>query len=234
MEKTGSDFIVSIQNGLSQFSEISLDEMNEVKLLNRFDSKYCLQTKQLQTILEEISTNYFILKIDNTIVLSYSSVYFDTHENQFYLAHHNGKASRFKIRKRSYINSEISFAEIKNKSNKGKTSKKRILTYSEPTKISASEKHFIAETLNFNSDDLEVKSTNTFNRITLVSKIFDERCTIDLNIAFECTGKGLFLKDFVVIEIKQGTLNMKSKIADSLKNTEFIRWDSANTAWAGR
>jgi hypothetical protein len=221
MKTKGSVIPIPENKILSQFEEITLEEMEQVKLLNRFDSKYCMQTAQLQTILEEILSGYFILKIDNTIVQTYNSVYFDTPGNQFYLAHHNGKAGRFKIRKRSYINSALSFTEIKLKSNKGITSKKRIRNFSDSNHISAAEKHFIADTLNFDSDNLEVKSTNIFNRITLVSKHFNERCTIDLNITFVNSGNSLRLNDFVVVEIKQGILNMQSKLADSLKKNRI-------------
>ena len=42
--------------------------------------------------------------------------------------HQNKKLNRYKIRQREYLISDISFFEIKFKSNKGRTIKKRIKT----------------------------------------------------------------------------------------------------------
>lgn len=202
---------------LGQFKTISLEEMNEVKLLNRFDKKYCVNMQQMQNILASISGNYYVLKIDGTKIQTYHSVYYDTPSDLFYLSHHNGIGSRYKIRKREYVNSAISFFEIKHKTNKGKTNKKRIPALSVIPEITAAENRFIYTATNHIFDGLTVKSENTFNRITLVSKAFDERCTIDLNIAFDNNEWSFLLDDFAVIELKQGTLNMKSELAAVLK-----------------
>lgn len=213
------DLHAEYQNNLAlqKFRRISLDEMNGAKLMNRFDSKYTLHISQLQQILNSISGDYYVLEIDGTRVQSYQSVYFDTPANKFYLAHHNGKADRVKIRKREYVNSGISFFEVKLKSNKGKTNKKRIQSKTGLNEISATENHFLNEITGLDIAQLEVKSTNSFNRITLVNKTFDERCTIDTNITFGKNGNIIKIQDFALIELKQGNLHMKSVLADELK-----------------
>ena len=43
-----------------------------------------------------------------------------------YLAHQNGRVIREKIRVRTYVSSGLTFLEVKNKNNKGRTDKKRI------------------------------------------------------------------------------------------------------------
>lgn len=208
---------------LEQFKLISLEEMNDVKLLNRFDKKYCVNMKQLQNILEAVSGHYYILKIDGIKIQTYHSVYYDTPCDLFYLSHHNGIGSRYKIRKREYVNSGISFFEIKHKTNKGKTNKKRIPALSVIPAITATENRFIYAATNHIFEGLTVKSENTFNRITLVSKTFDERCTIDINITIESNDKTLTLTDFAVIELKQGTLNMKSELTGVLKTARIYQ-----------
>lgn len=199
---------------------ITLKEMDEVKLLNRFDSKYLLRASKLNSILNEVHEDYFVLDINGKRIQSYSSVYFDTPENKFYTEHHNGKGSRFKIRKRAYLDSGISFTEIKEKTNKGKTIKKRIRNSSGLglSRISAVESHFISDVLQIDSAKLFPTSKNGFNRITLVSKNFDERCTIDLNLVFGMNGESTMIRDFALIELKQGKRNLRSKLALSLKN----------------
>jgi hypothetical protein len=223
MKTTGSVIPIVTGKLLSRFEEINLAEMEQVKFLNRFDSKYCLHTNQLQTILKEICNDYFVLKIDGTRLQSYRSTYFDTPENLFYLSHHNGIAGRMKIRKREYVNSDICFTEIKIKSNKGKTNKIRISTHSIAPEITSAEIHFISCATKQIFENLEVKSMNSFNRITLVSKTFDERCTIDINIAFSDNDKSLLLENLVVIELKQGTRNMKSILAGVLKKNGIYK-----------
>lgn len=208
---------------LLKFRKISLDEMDGAKLLNRFDSKYTLHNKQLHQILNSISGDYYVLEIDGIRIQTYQSVYFDTPANKFYLDHHNGKADRLKIRKREYVNSGNRFFEVKLKSNKGKTNKKRIQSYSELTEISPAENHYLNDVLGLKIDRLEVKSKNSFNRITLVNKTFDERCTIDTNITFEKDGKSIMIQDFALIELKQGNLHMKSVLADELKKQSIYK-----------
>ena len=215
METTGlkNDF----ESTLNQFGEITLDQMNEVKLLNRFDSKYVLFTSQLQSVLSETADAYFVLKIDGTRLQLYNSVYFDTHGDLFYLTHHNGKAGRYKVRKREYVNSTICFTEVKLKSNKGKTSKKRIASSADFAGFSAAEIFFLSQQTLVNPELLELKIKNSFNRVTLVSRSFDERCTIDINLSFDSGSQRVQLPGLAVIELKQGTLNQQSALAAALK-----------------
>jgi hypothetical protein len=202
---------------LKQFSEISLDEMNRVKLLNRFDSKYILHTNELSVILFEICTDYFVLNVDNTRIQTYNSVYFDTPADDFYLTHHNGKAGRFKVRKREYVNSAICFTEVKYKSNKGKTDKKRIPANLDLYSLNLTEKSFVSQILNFDAADLQVKISTGFNRITFVNKELTERCTIDFNLSFENGFQSLLLSNMAIIELKRSSHNQSSKLAEALK-----------------
>ena len=46
------------------FEPIKLEEMGQVKLMNRTDTKYWFNLIQLQKLLESIKDSYYILKID--------------------------------------------------------------------------------------------------------------------------------------------------------------------------
>jgi hypothetical protein len=48
----------------------------------------------------------------------YLTLYFDTESFDNYIAHHNGKRPRFKIRMRKYVSSGFSFLEVKEKDNR--------------------------------------------------------------------------------------------------------------------
>ena len=109
------------------FDPIRLDEMNEVKLMNRVDRKYWFHLDRLENLLHSIKNDYFILNIDGQSILPYATSYFDTTQNNMYTSHVNGKLNRYKVRRRTYVSTGISFLEVKFKSNKGKTIKNLII-----------------------------------------------------------------------------------------------------------
>ena len=111
---------------ISLFEPISLSEMDSVKLMNRSDTKFVFSNQTLLQTLPKLQGYYRVLEIENIRLSSYQSLYYDTEDFQFYHQHHNGKTNRNKVRYREYIDSGISFLEIKHKNNKGKTIKKRI------------------------------------------------------------------------------------------------------------
>lgn len=92
------------------------------------------------------------------------------------------------------------------------------------SEFSESEKKFININTPLNSDELDVKFGNLFKRITLVNKNFNERCTIDINIRFHSIGtKYRNVHNLVIIELKQGSRNLKSKIAETLKQNKIYQ-----------
>lgn len=199
------------------FDTISLDEMGRVKLMNRTDTKYWFNASALQAVLEAVQTNYFILNMNNEVTLPYSTVYFDTEENKMYNAHHNGKLNRFKIRRRSYVSSGVSFLEIKFKNNKGRTLKKRISSDSNNLKFTAEELAFIHSQTPFSGKELNPSLINNFSRLTLVNKNFKERCTIDFNLRFEIDNKNVTLENLVIVEIKSEGKSAFSPLALALR-----------------
>lgn len=209
MEVANTDFFESIQ----------LKEMDQVKLMNRTDKKYWFHRNLLSNILEEIQENYYLLYIKGQSLLPYETVYFDTFKNNMFRAHHNGKLNRYKIRRRTYVSSGISFLEVKFKSNKGRTIKKRISTDFETENFSSHEQHFLSEITPFSSAELKASLVNNFSRLTLVNKNFKERCTVDLNLCFKYNEKIVQLNDLVILEVKsEGGRAVDSAIQLALRN----------------
>ena len=112
INKEGTAF-QEISNAIYGFKKITLEEMNAVSLMKRTDTKYIVNVNFLAPILEDLQKEYQVLEIDNRRIMNYSSVYFDTPEFKFYFDHHNGKVNRTKIRQRKYVDSELTFLEIK-------------------------------------------------------------------------------------------------------------------------
>ncbi|PLX02341.1 MAG: hypothetical protein C0595_11040 [Marinilabiliales bacterium] len=200
------------------FSSISLDQMDKVKLMNRIDRKYWFNASSLQTVLEEIKNDYYILEISGETAMPYSTIYFDTPENSMFIAHHNGKLNRYKIRKRNYVISDMGFLEIKFKNNKGRTIKRRIPTNNFKSEFSEQEKHFIKQSTPFIADYLNLSLHNKFTRITLVNKNLKERCTIDLNLEFTFKNKHLILNDLAVVEIKADGRSKNSALSLAMRD----------------
>ena len=112
---------------IKDFDPITLDEMDEVKLMSRTDTKFAFSSAKLPQLLSRMLPFYRILNINNKLIHDYKSLYYDTSENKFYLDHHNNRVNRNKIRFREYVDSGLVFLEIKTKNNKGKTIKKRTM-----------------------------------------------------------------------------------------------------------
>ena len=111
---------------LNEFSSITLDKMNKIRLMKRIDRKYLLPLSDLPIFLENLKDSYFMQEIDGNRCSQYSTLYYDTPDYMMYRSHQNGKLSRIKIRTREYVDSNLCFLEIKTKSNKGVTQKIRI------------------------------------------------------------------------------------------------------------
>lgn len=205
--KTKIDFMDSIQ----------LKEMDQVKLMNRTDTKYWFHIDRLQDLLQEIKTDYFILEINGESKLPYNTTYFDTENNKMFSDHHRGKLNRYKVRRRAYVSSGISFLEVKFKSNKGRTIKKRIPSEFGNTLITKLEHDFLDDHIPFNTNELQASLINNFSRLTLVNKNFKERCTIDLNLHFEIGDKMIALENMVIVEIKAEGKSDNSPLAKALR-----------------
>ncbi len=199
------------------FNPIQLEQMNQVTLMNRTDQKFWFHSDSLQDLLHAVTEDYFMLNVNGQYEIPYSTTYYDTGNNAMYTSHHNGKLNRYKIRRRIYLSSGLSFLEIKKKNNKGRTIKKRIESDFIQSSFTATESKFIATHTPFSCDDLRPSLSNGFSRVTLVNKNLMERCTIDLDLKFSGPGNSIVLDKLVIIEIKrEGTL-LFSPLAAALK-----------------
>lgn len=200
--------IREITTALEGMHSITLDEMKSIRLMDRIDSKYVAPVSLLPELLKRM-TPYFRVQTQNGIILAdYSTQYLDTKDLQMYQMHQNGKLNRQKVRIRSYVDNAHSYLEIKNKNNKGRTSKIRVQV---PVASVASvydlsnEITFLQENSLFPVETLVPSLSNRFNRITCVNNRKTERITIDLGLTFrnEITGKETCFDDLVILELKQ-------------------------------
>ena len=116
----------NIHEAIQHFDPISLGEMDAVKLMNRTDTKFVFHTSKLADLLSLSLEHYQVLQIGEKRDFLYNSLYYDTEGLDLYLAHHNGKRPRFKVRFREYMETGTVFLEVKRKTNKERTRKCRI------------------------------------------------------------------------------------------------------------
>lgn len=207
-----------------RLQNISLKEMDSVKLMSRVDSKYCFSVEILQEIIDSVSEHYYVLLVNHQTNVSYNNTYFDTANNEMFIKHHNGQLQRFKIRKRSYEESGVSFLEVKFKNNKGRTIKNRINTEFRNQNFNTNEEQFIQKYSPYSANNLQVCLHNKFSRVTLVSKAFNERCTIDVNLRFEADGHAsASLGDLAIVEIKTDGRPKNSPLANALRARHILQ-----------
>ena len=185
------------------FEVTRLEDMKQIAFNERIDIKYFFSLKLLPWLISEIESEYKILQVEGFVVQPYKTVYYDTPSLKLYLDHHNGKLNRYKLRKRLYIANNISFAEIKFKSNKGITFKKRVSTDKNLDILTEEDRIFFGKSTNLTASELFPQATNYFNRITLVSKSEKERITMDFNLRLERLGLESNLGNLVIAEVKK-------------------------------
>lgn len=207
----------AIADVLARFDPISLPEMENVKLLNRTDTKYVMRTSQLHRTLARIADAYRVLDIDGTRLNHYQTLYFDTPDFTLYRQHHNGLRSRYKVRIREYVGSDLAFWEVKRKTNRERTVKSRRQTQEMQYSLAGKADDFVDSHTPFGADDLEPKLLNEFLRITLVSTTRPERLTLDLNLAFSWDDQVRDLPGIVIAEVKQEHFSAQSDFVQQMR-----------------
>jgi len=184
---------------LNAFQTFSLYELDSTNLLmkNRFETKYYFNLTHLDKILRACQNKYNILKIDDRLVFDYQNCYFDTKDFQLYYKHHNGKAERYKIRQRIYLNSQLSFIEVKQKTKKGDTNKYRQEAISLENAAS-----FLQSHISLDYTQLVPAIENRYNRITLLHKKNEEKVTIDINLNFASEKNKIAFNQIAIAEVK--------------------------------
>ena len=198
-----TDEILHIVQGMKA---ITLDEMSGVKLMNRIDTKYVVTEAQLRDILLRIRESYYAQEVENNRLSPYSTVYYDTPEMAMYMIHHNRHTVRDKVRVRTYVDSNLTFCEVKHKNNKGRTKKKRIAVEPIPNIIDNPEAvAFLAEKQPYEVSTLSPHLITIFDRFTLVNYGKTERLTIDCNLRFENlkNGASALMSPLAIMELKQ-------------------------------
>lgn len=183
----------------------------------------------LPSILEAAKEDYFAQEIDGKRIATYDTMYYDTEDMDMYIRHHDRQLVRQKIRVRQYVDSDLTFLEIKRKNNKGRTQKKRIavpgfdISAETPSVLKHKKRpdepvtveEFIDTKSRYSWNAITPHLWTKFHRITLVNKEKTERLTIDLDLIWDnvVSGEKKTFADLVIIELKRDG-NVPSRMTD--------------------
>ncbi len=218
----------AIHTIIGQYESATLEELANVTALNRQDTKFIFNSTRLPGLLQRLIENYLILEIAPHRIFNYNNLYYDTNDFKLYLQHHNGCRPRYKIRCREYLESAVTYFEIKTKTNQNRTRKTRLRlpsgignnlhtdlgtdVLSEPT---------IASMINSETglaiNELYSSVGISFTRITLVGKEFNERITIDNHLNTTSGPERQEFDNVLIAEIKQNRYNPRSKFIRTMR-----------------
>ncbi|NBV39887.1 MAG: VTC domain-containing protein [Proteobacteria bacterium] len=89
--------------------------------MNRFDFKFLLKSSEAIAFLNHLYREFDLIANNEIMIRSYETKYFDTYQRDTFLMHHKGKFPRYKIRTRTYLDTNDQFVEVKFKNNKETT-----------------------------------------------------------------------------------------------------------------
>lgn len=199
-------------NALSLWRDIScitLEEMRGVRLMNRIDTKYVLSEMEVLALLERAAKEgYRVQVVGGCYAQRYDTLYFDTAQRAMYLEHHNRQLRRQKLRTRTYVDGGQSFFEIKSKSNRGRTVKRRVAIPQHCFSDFALDTEALSlfrEHSWYDLGDLSPALSTSFVRVTLVDRGLAERLTIDMDLQYEDvrSGSKANVAGMAIVELKQ-------------------------------
>jgi VTC domain len=211
--------VPEIKEVLDSFIPIDLEEMDNVRLMDRIDTKFVLSVRRIPDLLIRMDGGYKALEINKSRSFSYLTTYLDTSDYLFFNQHVTGKLERNKVRYRKYETTGTTYLEVKKRTNKNRTIKWRIennLTCDNRCDDKAFE--FINEYVPQKSLMLRPVLMNSFKRITLVRSDINERITIDYDLSFSDTdGKETRLPFISIVELKRQGFSDRSPVINILK-----------------
>lgn len=213
----------SMAPALARFAPISLEEMQDVALLDRVEVKYVMESTALLQSLPLLQASYRVLEVEGCRLSRYRTLYFDTQDFALYHRHHAGARVRYKVRAREYVESQIAFFEVKQKLNKRRTVKHRVPTAELLTRPEESTAQFLSTVCPYDAQELLPRLWNRYSRITLVARDTQERVTLDVGLAFNWRQQQADLPGIVIAEVKQPGIDRQSPFMQIMRERRIRR-----------
>lgn len=117
----------TISDRTAAMDPITLAELDgRAALLDRQETKYVVPVPRLDEVLVTMAEEFDVLTIDGLRSFTYDTVYFDTDDLAAYHQHAFGRRRRLKVRSRCYVDSGLTYFEVKTKGSRDRTVKRRM------------------------------------------------------------------------------------------------------------
>jgi hypothetical protein len=193
---------------------IGLEELvARAALQTRIDRKYVLPLDAAVEVVAALAGTEDVraLEIGGQRAFAYESLYYDTRDLTSYHLAARGRRRRFKVRRRTYLDSDESFVEVKTRGIRGATVKERIAGSRETDLLPGDGAHFIDLVLGeagiegVRSSDLRPVLRTAYRRTTLYVPGADARVTVDTDLTWSLPGSpGVTLTGIAIAETKSG------------------------------
>lgn len=185
------------------------DVMETAALQTRVDKKFLLTPAQFSQFTDRLGTDFSVMEIDGLRSFQYRSTYFDTPDFEQYRAHRQGRRRRYKVRSRTYVESDLCMFEIKTKGRLGATVKhRRPQPMDDARKLTPQNLDFAAGVLAAEYGQAVPELTavlhNSYVRATLVNSSDGERVTSDVDLRYSDAATTIHGPEMVVVETKTG------------------------------
>jgi len=215
--------ISEIKDIVDSFGSVSLEEMDAVKLMNRYDTKFLLNVRRVPELLKLMEKDYRVLEVNGTRISGYNTTYLDTPGFLFYNQHITDRDGRTKIRFRKYLSTGKTFLEIKKKNRKQKTIKWRIENNLQEGNFDKTADDFIKKHMPLDPAVLKPVISNNFKRITFVRFDTPERITLDLDLSFSgIDGNSRELPLLAIAELKSQGIAVRSPFSKLIRSLSFF------------
>lgn len=192
---------------------IGLDELNaEAALQTRVDRKYVVPIAAARHLFATFTAEARVLEMDGRRSFAYDSVYFDTAALDSYLLAARGRRRRYKIRTRTYVDSLVSFLEVKTEGAREATVKERIpYCLADRDRLTDAGLEYVRETLAaavgaMPTGELGPVLETRYHRTTLFLPGSGSRATIDAGVTWQRPARRSWvLTDAIILETKSGS-----------------------------
>jgi hypothetical protein len=192
---------------------VSLEELvARAALQTRIDRKYLLPLAAAEQVVAGLAGAARVLDIGGRRAFGYESLYFDTPELTSYHLSAHGRRRRFKVRRRSYLDTGQSYLEVKTRGGRGSTVKERTPDDDGAgLALDGAGRRFVDEVLGRAgvaavAADLQPVLRTGYQRTTLHLPAGDSRVTVDTDLAWALPdGPPLELAGIAIVETKSSS-----------------------------
>lgn len=216
---------------LTLLEPLCFEDLEGDTLLDRIDTKYLLPVGSVSGILAEVRPEYRVITYSGMPLSRYRTEYFDTPGFDFYRDYRIGRTPRVKVRIRSYLDSSLSFLEIKWKTARGRTVKVREPYHGDwDASVAAFRSGRRREyTTGIPWASLRSSVQIDYNRLTLMSRHRLERVTIDLGLSYRSGAGEASFPGAAIVEVKQAriakdgfTASMRRRLLHPLSLSKYL------------